>query len=229
MADKNAGKKDDDKPKAEGISAKTALLADAVFGLFGHKVGDKVLDHLGALLTHTLQGDTDRPKHLVSFGEAFTRLRTADPLAYDIIDDFMRDELKSTEDRNDFQVRSAKMGGDDVDVTVDFLRLLASRPDHADRRELLDTLGLIGERAIDPMERVQKLAKRGWVAITTAASGIDISQAGSTIKAQIGTLGQSLTGKTDPAEQRQVVEDGAKARRDRSKDKLTAALAKLKK
>lgn len=210
MADKNADKQAD-KP----ISAKAALLADAVFGLFGHKVGDKVLDHLGDLLTHTVHGgDKDHPKHLVSFGEAFTKLRTVDPLAYDIIDDFMRDNLTDTTDRNDFQVRSAKMGGDDVDVTVEFLRLVAAEQDktargnhHAARRELLDTLGLIGERAIDPMERAKKLAKAGWVNITTAVKAINVSVPGAAIKAIIETRLKALETVTTPAEAERVTEE----------------------
>ncbi|HEX9503057.1 MAG TPA: hypothetical protein VF974_01910 [Patescibacteria group bacterium] len=162
MADDH-GKKKDEKPKdeekksrgihfpkPEGLSAWQAILWDLVIA---H--GLPYVWRLGqAILTHKVRKEVAKPEHLISFGEAMTALKAQDENAYDKINDFMRVRLTETKDREDFQIRSARMGGSNVQVTVDFLKLVAALPDHDARYEFLEMYGYVGERAADMTERM---------------------------------------------------------------------------
>ncbi len=141
-------------------SDRTEMLVSVLSGLFGHRIGDALIASLLGFVAKKAERVGERPKHLVNFGEALTKLHAVDQRAYDVIRDFMAVELTADADRNDFQVRTAKMGGDDPDVTVAFLLLVAAEPDHQSRKEFLDEMGVIGERAIDPLERVQLWGNR---------------------------------------------------------------------
>jgi hypothetical protein len=149
------------KPEAQaGKSDRLEVLVSILSGVFGHKIGDALITGLINLFSNRMEKSEDRPKHLITFGEALTKLKAVAEYAYDVINDFMRVSLTKDADRNDFQVRTAKMGGDNIDVTVAFLQLVAAEPDHESRKNFLESLGIIGERAIDPIERATLVAKK---------------------------------------------------------------------
>ncbi|MBX4191326.1 MAG: hypothetical protein KW804_00815 [Candidatus Doudnabacteria bacterium] len=168
----DAPKKGDDKKTEEKKSTsetleKLGLFADVFFGLFGHPIGNKLIEGAVHLVTKKTERIQDRPKHIISFGEAFTKLKEVDEHAYQVIRDFLHVYLRENADRNDFQVRTALMGGDNVQVTVAFLQLVAEEPDHKSRKDFLDEMGIIGERAIDPIERGQLIAKKASLFLKT--------------------------------------------------------------
>ena len=173
MADDHGKKKDGEKPKEEKKESghgekKTALpwyinaAFETVGELFGHRIGDALLGAVAEWITGKGHRIENRHEHLISFGEALVALQRDYQHDYDVIRDFMKVSLTEDADRNDFQVRTARMGGDKVEITVAFLRLVAAEPDHASRKEFLEVMGLIGERAMDPLERTWRFAKSIW-------------------------------------------------------------------
>ncbi len=122
--------------------------------------GALIAGKVGSMLENRAKKTAERPAHLVTFGEVMTKLAAIDLYSFEVIKDFMAVELTAEHDRDDFQVRTAKMGGENADPSVAFLQLVAAEPNHAARREFLDAMGLIGERAIDPLERTKLLAEK---------------------------------------------------------------------
>jgi hypothetical protein len=162
MADDH--KKDDKKEEKKGgpsIQLDQSLVDWAV-----HRFMEQVLpwgaSKIGEVITGRVAKAADKPKHFVSFGEALAKLKEKDDHDYEVIKDFMLVGITTDTDRDDFQVRTAKMGGDNVDVTVGFLQLVAEEPDHKSRKEFLESMGIIGERAIDPIERTKLLGGKVW-------------------------------------------------------------------
>jgi hypothetical protein len=98
-----------------------------------------------------------KPSNLRIFAEAMNKLRIEDQAAYDTLEHFMRapDGLNSDpKDLEDFQLRSAEIGGVELEPTVLFLKRVAEPSRHGERKTFLERYGIIGSRAVDAHEKV---------------------------------------------------------------------------
>lgn len=116
-----------------------------------------------------------RQRNRYYFTDAMTRLWSKNPKAFKVVKDFLENHLTTDEDREDFQVGTARLGGEEenhMQMTVDFLELLATNPllpDH-DAREVY----LVALRVLQREESFEEQAKRVFERITnTVVPGWD--------------------------------------------------------
>lgn len=136
---------------------KKSAVLEGVIESVTRSLFDEVKAYATDALKHRKTMDAESQQHIVTFGYAMVLLETLDPDAWDFINDFQR-SLNPT-DQKDFQVHAARIGKGDKE-TADYLRMLYTKlGQNAPTRQFLTDIGAIGDRAIDPMERIVLISK----------------------------------------------------------------------
>lgn len=208
MADRSSGEQ-------TATSSKAAIKWDVIFGVVGHYLWDLFKEHMSDKLVAN-------SKDKVTFYTAMHKLKTKNVVAWQTINHFLQHHPLTEEDREHFMSRAARIGGDDLGPTVQFLEDIGTLPDHNARELALVALHVIGPQSRTINERAMYLleqARDGMISGSTTTTTVSLKYINDHI-AELKALG--------PATKAEA-EQNATNYRANANNRLADALANLKK